>query len=86
MAWNFILETFKISEEEIMKTIIYKFTIRMILITGICIGVVKGQEARVKWVSKKKTKYEAKRDSRKHIQAGESLVMLDEIEMSTYHS
>jgi hypothetical protein len=58
----------------------------MILIIGIVVGIVKGQEARVKWVSKKKTKYEAKRESRKHAPAGESLVMLDEIEMSTYHS
>jgi hypothetical protein len=69
-----------------MKTIFYKFTIRMILIIGIVVGIVKGQEARAKWVSKKKTKYEAKRDNRKDISAGESLVMLDEIEMSTYHS
>jgi hypothetical protein len=69
-----------------MKTIFYKFTIKLILITGIGIGILKGQEARVKWVSKKKTKYEAKRDSRRHMPAGESLVMLDEIEMSTYHS
>jgi hypothetical protein len=76
----------KISEGEIMKSIFYKFTIRMILILGIVVGIVKGQEARVKWVSKKKTKYEAKRDSRRHVPAGESLVMLDEIEMSTYHS
>lgn len=68
-----------------MKTIFYKFTIRMILVIGIVVGIVKGQEARLKWVSKKKTKYETKRDSQKH-PAGESLVMLDEIEMSTYHS
>ena len=71
---------------EIMKTIFYKFTIRMILLIGIVVGIVKGQEARQKWVSKKKTKYETKRVSRKHVPAGESLVMLDEIEMSTYHS
>jgi hypothetical protein len=58
----------------------------MILIIGIIVGIVKGHEARLKWVSKKKTKYEAKRDSRKQVQVGESLVMLDEIEMSTYHS
>jgi hypothetical protein len=72
--------------ERFMKTIFYKFTIRMILVIGIVVGIVKGQEARQKWVSKKKTKYETKRDTRKHVPAGESLVMLDEIEMSTYHS
>ena len=69
-----------------MKTIFYKFTIRMILIVGIVVGILKGHEARVKWVAKKKTKYETKRDSRRHIPVGESLVMLDEIEMATYHS
>ena len=69
-----------------MKPIFYKFTVRMILIIGIVVGIVKGQEARVKWVTKKKTKYEAKKDNRKHVPVGESLVMLDEIEMSTYHS
>ena len=69
-----------------MKAIFYKFTIRMILIVGIVVGIVKGQEARQKWVSRKKTKYEAKRDSRRVLPRGESLVMLDEIEMSTYHS
>jgi len=68
-----------------MKEIFYKFSIRMILIIGIVVGIVKGQEARQKWVSRKKTKYETKRDSRKHV-PGESLVMLDEIEMLTYHS
>jgi len=69
-----------------MKTIFYKFTIRTILLIGIVVGIVKGQEARQKWVSKKKTKYETKRASQKHLPADESLVMLDEIEMSTYHS
>ena len=69
-----------------MKAIFYKFTVTMILAIGIIVGIVKGQEARQKWVAKKKTKYEAKRDNRKHMPAGGSLVMLDEIEMSTYHS
>jgi hypothetical protein len=69
-----------------MKAIFYKFTVTMILAIGIVVGIVKGQEARQKWVSKKKTRYEAKRDSRRHVPVGESLVMLDEIEMSTYHS
>lgn len=69
-----------------MKTIFYKFTIRMILLIGIVVGIVKGQEARQKWVTKKKVKYEAKLDGRKNIAVGQSLVMLDEVEMSTYHS
>ena len=69
-----------------MKTIFYKFTIRMILLVGIVVGIVKGQEARQKWVTKKKIKYEAKRESRKSLNTDPSQVVLDEIEMSTYHS
>jgi hypothetical protein len=46
---------------------------------------MKGQEARQKWVSKKKMKYEAKKAS-KNIITDNSQVALDEIEMSTYHS
>ena len=69
-----------------MKTIFYKFTFRMILLIGIVVGIVKGQEARQRWVSKKKVKYEAKLDSRRHLNLDPSQVVLDEIEMSTYHS
>jgi hypothetical protein len=69
-----------------MKTIFYKFTFRMILLVGIVVGIMKGQEARQKWVSKKKMKYEAKRAYQKTDGADGSQVMLDEIEMSTYHS
>ena len=69
-----------------MKTIFYKFTFRMILLIGIVVGIVKGQEARQRWVSKKKIKYEAKLDSRRHLNLDPSQVVLDEIEMSTYHT
>ena len=69
-----------------MKTIFYKFFFRMVLASGIVVGIVKGQEAREKWVSKKKIKYEAKRASQRRVDKDQSLVMLDDIEMSTYHS
>ena len=69
-----------------MKVVFYKFFFRMILLTGIVIGILKGQEARQKWVSKKKMKYEAKRAFQKKSDRDQSLVMLDDIEMSTYHS
>ena len=69
-----------------MKAIFYKFTFRVILVIGIIVGIVKGQEARQRWVSKKKIKYEAKLDSRRHLNLDPSQVVLDEIEMSTYHS
>lgn len=56
------------------------------MLAGIVIGIVKGQEARVKWVNKKKIKYETKGVAQKKSGKDQSLIMLDEIEMSTYHS
>ena len=58
----------------------------MMLLTGIVIGLVKGQEASNKWVNRKKIKYESKRGFQKKLDTEKSLVMLDDIEMSTYHS
>ena len=69
-----------------MKAVFYKFFFRMILLAGIIVGILKGQEARQKWISKKKIKYEAKRAFQKKLDRDQSLVMLDDIEMSTYHS
>jgi len=69
-----------------MKTIFYKFTLRLILMVGIIVGIMKGQEARQKWVSKKKMKYEAKKANQKNMSTDKYQVALDEIEMSTYHS
>jgi hypothetical protein len=58
----------------------------MILLIGIVVGIVKGQEARQKWVSKKKMKYETKKPYQKDLMTDGSQIVLDEIEMSTYHS
>jgi len=69
-----------------MKAFFYKFFFRMVLASGIVVGILKGQEARQKWVTKKKIKYEAKRALQKRVDKDQSLVMLDDIEMSTYHS
>jgi hypothetical protein len=69
-----------------MKTIFYTFTLRVILLVGIVVGIMKGQEARQKWVSKKKMKYESKKANQNNSVTDRSQVMLDEIEMSTYHS
>ena len=63
----------------------YKFTFRLFLVGGIIVGIVKGQDARQKWVTKKKIRYEA-RKSQQNTGVDRSLVALDEIEMSTYHS
>lgn len=69
-----------------MKTLFYNFTFRLVLAVGIFVGIFKGQEARQKWVSKKKIKYEAKRGYHLSQDADRTLLMLDEVEMSTYHS
>ncbi|HEY0432928.1 MAG TPA: hypothetical protein VGC95_03605 [Chitinophagaceae bacterium] len=58
----------------------------MILLAGMVIGLLKGQDARNKWVSRQKMKYEARKAFQKKPDTGNSLVMLDDIEMSTYHS
>ena len=71
---------------EKMKTMFYKFTFRLFLVGGIIVGIVKGQDAKQKWVSKKKIKYEARKAQQKSPEMDRSLVALDEIEMSTYHS
>jgi len=69
-----------------MKTMFYKFTFRLFLVGGIIVGIVKGQDARQKWVTKKKIRYEARKGHQKNMGIDRSLVALDEIEMSTYHS
>lgn len=88
MARNFNLANLFINEgkRRLMKTIFYKMIFTMILVAGIFVGVIKGQEARQKWVGKKKMKYEEKRTIPKNIKEDNSLVALDEIEMATYHS
>jgi len=69
-----------------MKPMFYKFTFRLFLVGGIIVGIVKGQDARQKWVTKKKIRYEAKKAHQKDVNIDRALVTLDEIEMSTYHS
>jgi len=68
-----------------MTTIVYKIFFGMILLAGIFIGIIKGQEARNKWVTKKKMKYEANKTDQKNAEGHRSLIVLDDIEMSTYH-
>jgi hypothetical protein len=65
-----------------MKTIFYKFMLTVIICVGLVVGVVRGQEARQKWLSRKKIKYEQKRN---HTTDTNSPVALDEYEMATYH-
>jgi len=67
-----------------MRRIIYTLLFSMIMIAGLFIGMIKGQEVRNKWLSKMKFKHEERRESQKQVVKGE--IMLDEIEEATYHS
>jgi hypothetical protein len=56
----------------------------MIFGVAVIVGVVKGHEAKQKWLNRKKIKYEAKLGYQ--IPGNSDQIILDEIEMSTYHS
>lgn len=66
-----------------MKRIVYPAVLGMIMIAGLFVWMVKGQETRHKWVAKMKNKHENK-NILQHPEISE--VTLDEIEMATYHS
>ena len=70
-----------------MQTIKRKVVIITLVLIGTVIGVFKGTEARQKWVFKIKDKY----INRRHIAEQRSIarnggVLLDDIELSSYHS
>ena len=67
-----------------MRRISYTLIFSMIMIAGLFIGMVKGQEVRNKWISKMKFKHEETKDHKKPLPHGE--IMLDDIEEATYHS
>jgi len=69
-----------------MKRMIYKIPFSLILMSGMFIGMVKGQEVRQKWLSKMKNRYEEQRASSRIIKHNRAEIMLDEIELATYHS
>ena len=65
-----------------MKTIFYKFMFTVIILGGLFVAMLKGNDAKQKWVAKMKSKYVAKN----HTHDSKAWVVLDEIEMATYHS
>lgn len=65
-----------------MKPIVNKIIFVCIMTGGLFIGVVKGQEARTKWISKMKSKYENKR-MKTAVHPDE--VVLDDYEMASFH-
>lgn len=69
-----------------MNRIIYTLIFSMIMIAGLFIGIIKGQEVRNKWVSKMKFRHEERRDHQRLLQRENGGIKLDEIEEATYHS
>ena len=69
-----------------MKRIIYTLLFSLIMVAGLFIGMIKGQEVRNRWVSKMKTRHEERRLNNVAPTSQQGEVVLDEIEMATYHS
>ena len=67
-----------------MRRITYTLIFSMIMIGGLFIGMIKGQEVRNRWISKMKFKHEERKDHKKPLPHGE--ITLDDIEEATYHS
>ncbi len=67
-----------------MKKIFYTTAGSMIVIAGLFIGMVKGQEVRQKWVAKQKIRQEEKRMAQVMPEAKE--VELDDFEVAAFHS
>ncbi len=67
-----------------MKKIFYTTAGSMIVIAGLFIGMIKGQEVRQKWVAKKKNRQEEKRMAQVMPEVKE--VELDDFEVAAFHS
>ncbi|HEU4573607.1 MAG TPA: hypothetical protein VFS36_01290 [Chitinophagaceae bacterium] len=68
-----------------MKRMFYKLMFSIILVGGLFIGMVRGQEVRHRWVAKMKSRYE-ENESHEQLNRGDNKLLLDEFEMSAYHS
>ncbi len=80
VAWNFSF-TILNNTTNYMNVFTKKMGLMVILVAGIFIGVVKGQEARQKWVNKKRNRSAVTAEASNQ----QAWVVLDEIEMDTYH-
>lgn len=69
-----------------MKQLMHKMLFSLILSGGLFIGMVKGQEVKQKWIAKMKDRYEGKQTANHKTSANNDEVMLDEYEISAYHS
>ena len=64
-----------------MKQINHRIFIAAIVVGGLFIGAVKGQDARSRWISKMKT-----RDERKMKPQDPNEVVLDDYEIASFHN
>ncbi len=63
-----------------------KFLLFFVISIGSVIGMVRGQEAKQKWVFKIKSKVDNKKlIAEKRLQAKKGGVLLDDIEMASFH-
>jgi len=76
-----------IAKEPSMKGLKNKMVVFLAVSVGGMIGLVKGEEAKQKWVFRMKSKYENRRlmAERKSI-ARKGGVLLDDIELAAYHN
>jgi hypothetical protein len=63
-----------------MKQFNHRIFIAAVVVSGLFIGALKGQEARSRWISKMKT-----RDERK-VKADPNEVVLDDYEIASFHN
>jgi hypothetical protein len=67
-----------------MRKVFYSAVLGMIVFAGVFVGKVKGQQMRHKWVSKMKSRQPERSVQEQYADRPE--IVLDEIEMATYHS
>lgn len=65
-----------------MKQLNHKIILASILVGGLFVGIVKGQEARSRWVTKMKTR---KEDLRTKPEKKPRVVVLDDFEIASFH-
>lgn len=65
-----------------MKQINHRVIIASLVVGGLFVGIVKGQEARTRWVSKMKSRYDSNRPKSEKKSA---MVDLDDFEISSFH-
>ena len=64
-----------------------KFLLFLVISVGSVIGIVKGEEAKQKWVFKIKSRVDKKKQiAEKKLRAKKGGVMLDDIELASFHT